>query len=305
MEKFININLIMVATMALAFIFALKYYKNILLINKFYDVGNKKNKVKQIKNEKGGIFKSFREKLQTYLVYKNKTEKYNTIYNLSLLILFGVFLLFLKLDSLFLAVLMPTLLYIFSVKIIEALTTNMDAIIRKDLPELINHMLKVFSKTNDLMIVLYESSKEMKRGPVRDLIHTLPRKMITQSNEKSLLEFAEKVNNIWIHSFAFLLINYKKTSKKEDIVSNLLALSKIMEERNGLSAKMIADRKPVVIVNYMLLVMGLIVFVGNLVYNPIMFNFILRTTTGVGCLVLGTCCFFLTILMNIKLVQEE
>lgn len=291
----------MIITAVLALVAGIFYYRRLSIINSLFNI---KSKVKA-KKKKGEsrLFSKFKEKLYIYLMYKNKLGNFKRIYGLHLVFLFCVCMLFLKVNKISLALLMPLLIHFFVLKIVEGLTTNMNSIIKNNLPRLINHMVKVFSKTNDLMVVLYESSREMEE-PLKSLILNLSRNMVTQNNKKSLLEFAERIDNIWIYSFIFLLINYKETSSKEDVVHNLLSLSEIIEERNHLNSKMIADRKPIIIINYLLLVAGAVIFTGNLFYNPIMIKFLLNTFTGIVCLILGVSCFFLTILVNIKLAQE-
>ena len=126
---------------------------------------------------------------------------------------------------------------------------------------------------------------------------------MTDNSEKNLISFIEKTENLWLHSFVFTLINYKETSSKEDIVENLLTLSGLIDKRNDMSDKMIADRKPVVIVNYMLLVVGIVIFIGNLVLNPIMKSFIF-TPMGTFSLIMGISCMFLTVIVNMKFTKQ-
>ena len=141
------------------------------------------------------------------------------------------------------------------------------------------------------------------KEPLRSLILGLSREMMTGNNEKKLVGFIEKTENLWLHSFIFTLVNYKENSSKDDVIKNLLSLSNMIDKRNELSEKMIADRKPVIIVNYMLLIVGVVIFGGNIFINPTMKEF-LFSPIGNFSLIMGVICIFSTIIINMKFAKH-
>lgn len=298
-KSILNLVLLIIIITASCFIFV--YLNKVKRINALLSPKSSK-KVKKDRQKNGFLFSKLKENLHMALLLRNKESLSNTIFNIILLSLFFVFIFFLSIDHLILAITIPTLAYIFISKIVEELIVDFDKVVRDNFTSLANHMVKVFSSTSDLSIVLYESSKEVEE-PLRSLILNLSREIMTDNTEKRLVSFIKKTDNLWLHSFVFTLINYKETSSKKDIIENLLTLSELIDKRNEMSEKMIADRKPVVIVNYMLLMTGIILFVGNLILNPIIETFIF-TPTGTLSLIIGISCIFLTIITNMKLIKQ-
>ena len=296
-----NLNLALSITIIITLFFIFTYSSKARRIDALLNPKNSK-KSRRNKKNKRLAFAKLKEKLHIALLLRDKESLSNTIFNTILLSLFFVFIFFLSIDHLLLAITLPILAYIFIFKIIEEMIIDFDKIVRDNFSTLANHMVKIFSGTNDLGIVLYESSKEVEE-PLRSLILNLSREIMTDNSEKNLINFIEKTENLWLHSFVFTLINYKETSSKEDIIENLLTLSELIDKRNDMSDKMIADRKPVVIVNYMLLVVGIVIFIVNLVLNPIMKSFIF-TPMGTFSLIIGVSCMFLTVIVNMRFTKQ-
>lgn len=296
----LNIYLIIMISISISSI--IFYYSRLKQIKFLTSSKQKKKKKKKVIKNRKSLFNSFKEKLNIVLLVRNKESKADMMFNLFLIGLFTIFINFLILDSLPLAISIPSIIFLFTHKILDMLVIDFDSVVRKNFSILINHMVKVFSKTNDLGVVLYESSKEMDE-PLRSLILALSREIITNNNEKRLINFIEKTENLWLHAFIFTLINYKENSSKEDVIANLLELGNMIDERNKITEKMVADRKPVVIINYMLLLVGIVIFIGNLILNPIMKTF-LFTPIGMVCLILGISAIFSTVIINMKLVKQ-
>lgn len=296
-----NLNLALLITIIIALFFIFIYSSKARRIDALLNPKNSK-KSRRNKKNKRLAFAKLKEKLHIALLLRDKESLSNTIFNTILLSLFFVFIFFLSIDHLLLAITLPILAYIFIFKIIEEMIIDFDKIVRDNFSTLANHMVKVFSRTSDLSIVLYESSKEVEE-PLRSLILNLSREIMTDNTEKKLVNFIKKTDNLWLHSFVFTLINYKETSSKEDIIENLLTLSELIDKRNEMSEKMIADRKPVVIVNYMLLIVGITLFIGNLILNPIIKTFIF-TPMGTLSLIIGVSCMFLTVITNMKFTKQ-
>lgn len=298
-KSILNLVLLIIIITASCFIFV--YLNKVKRINALLSPKSSK-KVKKDRQKNGFLFSKLKENLHMALLLRNKESLSNTIFNIILLSLFFVFIFFLSIDHLILAITIPTLAYIFISKIVEELIVDFDKVVRDNFTSLANYMVKAFSRTSDLSIVLYESSKEVEE-PLRSLILNLSREIMTDNTEKRLINFIKKTDNLWLHSFIFILLNYKETSSKKDIVESLLTLSELIDKRNEISQKMVADRKPVVIVNYMLLITGIIIFTGNLIFNPIMKSFIF-TPLGTFSLMIGISCIFLTVIINMKFTKQ-
>lgn len=298
-KKILNLILLIIITITSYLIINYSYK-----IKKIYALLNpKENKKSKKKRQIKKIFLSkLKENLHIALLLRNKEAYSVTIYSIILLSLCFIFIFFLSIDHLFLAITIPVLIYIFIFKIVKEMIVDFDKVVRNNFSTLARHMVKVFSSTSDLSIVLYESSKEVEE-PLRSLILNLSREIMTDSTEKRLINFIKKTDNLWLHSFIFILLNYKETSSKKDIVESLLTLSELIDKRNEISQKMVADRKPVVIVNYMLLITGIIIFTGNLIFNPIMKSFIF-TPLGTFSLIIGISCIFLTVIINMKFTKQ-
>lgn len=295
----INVNSILIPLMIVLSIVILFYFNRLKRINDFYKF-RKVDKLKKSKDNKS-ILGPVKEKLYMVLLLKNKEKRCDSIFNAYLIVLFIVFLTSLYFKSMILAICIPVLTHVFVSKILDEMIVGFDIIVRKNFTTLINHIVKVFSTTNDLGIVLYESSKEIEE-PLRTLILTLSREIMVDNSEQKLIGFIEKTDNLWLHSFILTLLNYKENSSKENVISNLLNLSDMIEKRNQVSEKMINDRKPIVIMNYMVLGVGLCTFIINLAVNPMMKEFLL-STMGTGCLLAGLAATLGTVLINMKLVK--
>lgn len=298
-KKILNLILLIIITITSYLIINYSYK-----IKKIYALLNpKENKKSKKKRQIKKIFLSkLKENLHIALLLRNKEAYSGTIYSIILLSLCFIFIFFLSIDHLFLAITIPVLTYIFIFKIVKEMIVDFDKVVRDNFSTMARHMVKVFSSTSDLSIVLYESSKEVEE-PLRSLILNLSREIMTDSTEKRLINFIKKTDNLWLHSFIFTLLNYKETSSKKDIVENLLTLSELIDKRNEMTEKMIADRKPAVIVSSITLVVGITLFIANIVFNPIIKSFI-YTPTGTLTLVIGISCIFLTIITNIKLIKQ-
>ena len=250
-------------------------------------------------------FKNLKLACNKYFILKPQ-KKYMAIYMyygvlLSELVLF---LMCFALKKPIFAFVLPPIYHIFVIKIIELLTYDIDAAILKNLPIVTKQMIKFFSKTNDLKTIIYEISKVID-DPLKTIFFNLSRKMFSESHEKCLNELADEINNTWMYAFVFLLLSYKEQSKKEDIISNLRILTNILDEENSIIQKGLTDKKPIALLNYMLLICGLAAFVLNLLFNKEAFGFFFNTIFGMICVIIGSIFTLLTIMVNIMLVSKR
>ena len=272
----------------------------------FYLLDRRKNAKKVLgeikkKKEKENAFKALRKELMQTLALYGKERLFGPIYFGMLILVIGVLLALLLVGHTFLAIILPATMYLLMVQIIREFHIDFNSVVEKNFPILVNHMAKVFSSTSNLGIVLYESSKEIEE-PLRSTMLSLSRELMVDVSNKSLYAFLETTNNLWLHSFIFTLINYKETSSKEDVVDNLLAISNLIETRRDLAEKMAEQRKPVVIINYLLLIVGIVILGVNIVYNPAFIQFMF-TPLGTVAVFGGISAVFITIIMNIKFTK--
>lgn len=253
---------------------------------------------------KFNYFKTLETKINRYYYFKKNSHNAQYLYIGVLALELIIFLVCLNYNKVIFAVVIPPMIHFFTIKALDLLTVNIHNIIQEELPHVIKHMVKVFSKTNDLKTVFYETSKNLK-GPMREMFFDLSRKMISENYEKSLMDFADSVDNIWIHSFTFLMMSYKEQSRKEDIIKNLRSLADILDKENYIKEKGLTDKKPMALMNYILVIASFALFVVNLACNDHAMTFFFDSILGMICFVAGFGSMLLTILVNLMLTNKS
>ena len=286
--------LIAVCSLFLSCIFINRVKKN----TKLYSI----DKNKKVKKNKKEYLKTFKKKLEFILITQNKEKHLNLIYLVYIVANFSLFLFLLMKNSLILSILSPLLIHFMFDKILNSMIISVDSIVQRNFTELANHMIKVFSKTNDVSVVLYETSFYVEE-PIKNLLLKMTRELSSNNTETGILKFMNELDNLWIHAFLLTLLNYKRNSSKENVIENLLSLSEIVSNKQELTSKMISDRKPVVIINYMLAIIGCVLLVGNFALNPIMGDFMFNSILGNFSFLSGIFAVLFTILMNVKLIK--
>ncbi|BBW98956.1 pilus assembly protein TadB [Geobacillus subterraneus] len=220
-----------------------------------------------------------------------------------LLIECAVFLVSLVAKKIWFAVSLPLLIHWFVVKVLELKTITIHHIVQEELPSAIKHLVKTLTRIQDLRLALHEMSGAV-RDPLRSMISELSRRMITERHEDCLQDFANRINNAWVHAFVFLLLSYKEQSKKEDIVRNLLLLAHMIQKENERKEKAITDRKFLVVVNYVLASAAWAALAANLLWNQYAKEFFFQTPTGMVVFVAGVALALGTIVMNLLMVRK-
>lgn len=250
-------------------------------------------------------FKDLKNALNGYCVLKpDKQQSVDNLYYVIIAVEFLLALVSLYFKKPLFAFVLPLIIHYFSITVIKFLSVNIHQIVLRDLSDAIKHMIKIFSKTNDLKTVLYETSKTM-QDPLKSKFFNLSRRMLSENYEKCLLEFAEDIDNIWMYAFVFLLSSYKEQSKKEDIIINLRALSNILDTENYTSQKAISEKKPMALLNYVLLILGVVAGIANLLFNDFAKTFFFQNITGMILFSVGIGCGFITIIINLMLTHKK
>ncbi|WCF11412.1 pilus assembly protein TadB (plasmid) [Paenibacillus thiaminolyticus] len=256
------------------------------------------NRSKQMK-----YFLALRKKVDLYYVFNGNQSKADNLYIGIFIVELLLFFIFIAFKKFILALLFPLIVHWFALKALELASNNIHIYIKKELPIAIKHMIKVMTKTNDLKAVLYETSGNL-REPLRSKFFNLSRRMITENHERALLEFAEDLDDTWIYALSFMLISYKENSKKTDIIKNLATLAEMIDNENYQQEKALIEKKPIVILNYSLVVISIVLFFGNLVFNDYAQGFFFGSTGGMLVFLIGCSAILGTVLLNLILSKK-
>ena len=206
--------------------------------------------------------------------------------------------------NILLAVTLPLVIYVFSILFLKIKTIQINSVFAEQMPVIINNTIKLLSKHDDMKTVIFEVSQHLK-DPVRGHFLNLSRRMVTVAYDDVLLEFAQKINSIWLYAYVFLLMNYKKESKKSDIIVNLRILSKMLEEENIAQNKRLAERKGLVTLNIVVIFLAILGFFANLAFNDLAHNYFFNSVDGMLAFVFGIIAILLTVFINTKLTKKN
>ncbi|MFF2531484.1 pilus assembly protein TadB [Brevibacillus sp. NPDC058079] len=296
-------NLLLIMLMGGSLYFFLKGMKLRRKTTELFNLSKLEIKVKEKKKFELMYFKKLKRNLQIYFFFKDNKRKANIIYITILMVELSLFVMFAANKMYLFALLFPLMIHWFVCKALELLADSIHSFIQKELPLAIKHLIKTMTKTSDLKTVMYETSKNLKE-PLRSKFFDLSRKMITENYEKSLMEFAEELDNTWTYAFAFLLLSYKEQSKKTDVIKNLTTLADMMEKENYLKDKSLTDKKSIVILNYCLGVISLLALVANLGFNSYATEFFFNSVGGMISLLIGFTAILGTFLINFVLTKK-
>lgn len=252
------------------------------------------------KNTKNYFFSNrLYSKINKKLYFKKNgdTSKTSFYFIIILLTIIALFIIFYVIGKPFLYVGIPLITVLFINKYLDITTLDIDDKIQAQLPSIIKNINKNFSRYNNLQTVIYNTTLEM-GFPLKSEFQKLISAMISDDEEKALLEFADRVDNMWIYSLVFILTSYKKESTKEDVIINLRLLANIIEKDNRLKEMAITDRKMSVVNNTALVIVAIIGLVANLLFNPEAKSYFFNSTKGMIVFVVGYSLILCTFLIN-------
>lgn len=241
---------------------------------------------------------------EDYFQFRNTKYTAKQFYIAILSIIFSFLIFFIINKNILFAIVFPLVIYIFSILLLKIKVIRMKDIFSEQMPAVINNTIKILSRHEDMKTVIFELSQDLKE-PVRGHFLSLSRRMVTVAYDDVLLEFAQKIDSMWLYAYVFLLMNYKKESKKSDIIVNLRILSKMLEEENIAQNKKLAERQGLVIMNYALSSLAIIGFLGNLTFNDNASDYFFNSVGGMYAFVFGMIAILCTIYVNIKLTKRE
>lgn len=247
------------------------------------------------------LFKDLRNGVVTLSLERGRTLKQaDTIFYAVIVMLggIGVFLFFMK--QILLAFLLPLALAFALSKLTVSMAKSFNDYVEAELPILIDNVLRTFSRYNDLRSIIYEASLTVE-NPLGKLFGDLSTKMLNVSPDIALTEFAEQNNNIWIHSFCFILNNYIESAEKKIVLQNLRDLRDIIEAENKSKNKDKLEKRMTIAINYALCVLGIIGLVLNLMFNPIGAEFFFASFGGLMCFLAGIALIVTTVFSNLML----
>lgn len=235
-----------------------------------------------------------------------KIEKIAEIVYYAILIISAILIIyFANIGQVFLAVISPIILNFFFVKILQSLKEDSDEKIEEQLPTVIDTIIRVFSKYGDLKSVIFETSRIIDE-PLGTKFEILSRKMVSASSqEKALLSFADKLNNIWIYSLFSILISYKEDVSKDEAIANLKILRDIITKENELKNELITNTRLGVGVNYLICAISFAASLLNIFLNPMGKDFFFGSLSGIICFLLGYSCLFITLILNINMSKKK
>lgn len=174
----------------------------------------------------------------------------------------------------------------------------------EELPTIIDNMIRIFSKFADVKTIIYETALTA-NGPLKEELDHLSRQMNIKNPTVVLEEFSEKYNSVWLNNFGFTLLGYLGDSSKDETIRNLRHLRNILDRENTTKKDAISERKPSLMINYALAMVGVVAAFANIFFNPKGFDFFFHTYLGLFCFTAGFGSIMGTVYMNIRMMKIE
>lgn len=129
------------------------------------------------------------------------------------------------------------------------------------LPEVIDVLIRSFSKSDDLKTIIFETSTNAPQ-PYSSMFGEMARIMTSSGQVEVLNTYIKRSKSVWMHSLFSILIRYKEDAKKEDIIQNLKHLRSMIDQENQLKRSLMGDKRYNVVLNYIFAVVSV---VGNII----------------------------------------
>lgn len=243
--------------------------------------------------------------LEQLLKNNKKEDIAEIVFFLFMGFLFFIFISMIFVRMYFLAVVLPFALVWYAIRLIRELKPDEMQTLHFQLPGTIDNIIREMSRYNDLQRIL-KGSASTSSEPMKGILNQLSIEL-TDGDQKSVLEkFAKKYNtSVWLTSLSYTLISYIEETGKDDTVKNLLDLRQLLYEENQSKLKVSADRKYGIIINYALAVIGALMGVGNILFNPNAKEFFFSTLPGIISFVLGYSLILMTIMYNVRMSKVK
>lgn len=262
-----------------------------------------KNAVQKL-GERIEFFRTFYNEIDTYMLKKGKRHVSDIVFYGIIALALIVGLAMLSTGQFILAIVYPAALIWFIRKMMIISQKSPITEMEEQLPTTIDNMIRIFTKYADIRTIIYETAQTTS-GPLREELDALSRQMTTRNPITVLEEFSEKHNSVWLNSFGFTLLGYLEDSSKDETIKNLRHLRNILEEENTAKEDAISQRKPSIMINQSLVIIGVVAAFVNIIFNPKAFDFFFHTYLGLFCFTAGFGSVLGTIYMNIKMMKVD
>lgn len=263
----------------------------------------KKNSAQKL-GERIQVIQDLYHEIDTFLKRRGHTNIADLVFYGVIVAAIGIFIAMAFTGQYLLAVLYPIVFIWFIRKMIKISEEDPIVEMEEALPTTIDNMIRIFSKHSDIKSIIYESTL-VSSGPLQKELDWLSRQMNSKNPMVVLEEFSEKYDSVWLNNFAFILMGYLEDSSKDETVRNLRHLRIILEQENTTKKNAISERKPSILINYTLALIGVVGAIANIVVNPTGFNFFFHSYTGLFCFTAGFGFIMATIYMNIRMMKIE
>ena len=297
MNMIINISLLILLILSAVAVFDTSV-KEKLKQAKLFGVENTTNKISEMISENKFI-KNYDKLLYSALQQKGKGHLSKNVLLGIVVFTILTIIYFFQMGQIFFGILMPIAFNYVIISILKEMKYDVNYEIEKQLPSVIDDIIQKFSRYNDLKTVVYEISLDAQM-PLKKHFEGLYKELFFKDQNEALFEFAEKIDNIWIHSLVFILTSYKEDTRKEIIIENLRNLRELLQKERDLQAQNTNDNRYGVALNYFISIATIIANIIIMFVVPTAKAFFFKDTTGILCFSVGYTFLFLTLLTNVK-----
>lgn len=274
------------------------YIKTEIKKARLYGKENKTNNMVKIIYENKFI-KNYHNLLYNALQVKNKEYMTNNLLLIIMIVSLSLFLYFISINQIFFGIIMPLAINYVILKALTEMKYDINYEIEKQLTSVIDNIIQKFSTHNDLKTIVYEVSLEI-NNPLKVHFEKLYKLMFFEEQTVALMNFANKVDNIWIHSLVFILISQQTDANKQVVITNLKNLRNMLEKEKSLQSQKQNDNTYGLVVNYFICILAMVANIGVLLFVPTAKNFFFKDMNGIICFSIGYAMLFITILLNLK-----
>ena len=260
-----------------------------------------KNRVSQSFNaiSKNKFIENYENLLNKALRQKNKEHlSHNILIGITVLTLF-IFFYFISIGQFFFAVVMPSAINYVIIRALKEMEFDVNYEIEKQLPSIVDNIIQKFSKYNDLKTVIYEVSLETD-GILKKPFEQLYKAMFFQEHSVALSDFADKIDNVWIHSLVFILISNQEDTSKGIVIENLKNLREMLNKDKKIQSQKQSDNLYGLALNYFICVVAVIANIIIIGVIPTAKNFFFKDVNGILCFTVGYGMVFATVMINLK-----
>lgn len=264
-------------------------------------IRKKSNITDKIKNI--SYLKTYSENLEIVLRDKGKEDGFAFVFQGTLGFMLFVCISMILVKQYLLAIVLPIIILKIANELCVKMAIDINDCIEEQLPFVIDNIIRISSKYGDIKNIIYETSRTCP-DVMKKILEDMSRKMLSESPEVVMLEFAQKYDNVWFYSFIFTLISYLEDASKEETISNLRALRDILEKENNVKKQNITEKKYGIAINYAICGLSVVGFLINLIAVPKAKEFFFSSFLGLTCFLGGFGCIVATVFLSISMTKK-